>query len=74
MSMSQKKDKDRSKGKGRRLCLGERIYSISCRASYFAKDGLEEQDEFITFFQIILVQFIPYVRGEVKFNPESANN
>ena len=28
-------DNDRRKGKGHRFCLGERIYSISCRASYF---------------------------------------
>ena len=29
------KDKDRSKGKGRRFCLGNRIYSIPCRTSNF---------------------------------------
>ena len=28
-------DKDKSKGKGRRFCLGIRIYSIPCRTSYF---------------------------------------
>ena len=37
---------------------GERIYSIPCRTSYFAQDDFEESDEFILFFQIILVQFI----------------
>ena len=29
-------EKYRIKGKGRRCCLGDRIYKISCRASYFA--------------------------------------
>ena len=53
-----KKDKFRRTGKGRRCCLGGRIYSIPCCASYFAKDDFEEKDEFILFFQIILVQFI----------------
>ena len=28
--------KDRREGKGRRCCLGDRIESIPCRASYFA--------------------------------------
>ena len=37
-----KKDKDRRKGKGRRCCLGGRIYSIPCRTSYFALDDFEE--------------------------------
>ena len=54
----QKKIKDRGKDKGRCFCLGERIYSIPCRARYFAQDDFEEKDEFILFFQIILVQFI----------------
>ena len=31
-----KKDKDRRKVKGRRCCLGDRIYSVPCRAFYFA--------------------------------------
>ena len=31
-----KKDKYRRKGKGRRCCLGNRLYSIPCSASYFA--------------------------------------
>ena len=31
-----KKDKDRNKGKGRRFCLGGRIYLIPCRDSCFA--------------------------------------
>ena len=35
--------KDRSKGKGRRFCLGDRIYSIPCRASYCAR--FEKKDE-----------------------------
>ena len=50
---SQKKDKYRRKGKGRRCCLGERIYSIPCSTSCFAQDDLKN----ILFFQIILVQF-----------------
>ena len=53
-----KKDKDIRKGKSRRYCLGGRIYSIPCRASYLPQDDFEEKDEFILFFQIILVQFI----------------
>ena len=56
--MSQKKDIDKRKGKGRRFCFGVRIYSIRCRASCFVSDDLEEKVEFILFFQIILVQFI----------------
>ena len=35
MSIAQKKDKDRTKGKGRRVCLGDRIYSYPCHARYF---------------------------------------
>ena len=31
-----KNDKCRRKGKGRRCCLGDRNYSIPCRASYLA--------------------------------------
>ena len=31
----QKKDLYRKEGKGRRCCLGDRIYSILCHASYF---------------------------------------
>ena len=37
----QKKDKCRGKGKGRRCCLVDRIYSIPCCASYFATDDLK---------------------------------
>ena len=33
---SYKKDVDRRQGKGRRCCFGDRIYSFSCRAWYFA--------------------------------------
>ena len=32
-------------------CLGDSIYSILCRASYFAPGRLEESDEFILFFK-----------------------
>ena len=42
---TQKKDKDRREGKGRRCCLGGRIDSISCLASYFSPGQFEEQDE-----------------------------
>ena len=44
--MQTKKDLDRSKGKGRRICLGGRIYSIPCRTRGFASVVLEEQDDF----------------------------
>ena len=37
-----KKYKDRREGKGRRFCFVGRIYSIPCRASYFALDDFEE--------------------------------
>ena len=47
-----KKDGERSKGKGRRVCLGDRIYSVPCRASCFALVDLEEKVEFILFFHI----------------------
>ena len=47
-----KKDGDRSKGKGRRVCLGGRIYLIPCRASCCASVDLEEKVEFILSFQI----------------------
>ena len=57
-----KKDKNRRKGKGRRLCLGNRIYKIPCRASDLLQDDFEEMDEFILFFQIILVQFILFFK------------
>ena len=57
------KEKDRRKGKGRSVCLGERIYSIPCRASYFAEDDFEELDGLILLFQMILVQLIhPIIR------------
>ena len=52
LSQSLQKDGARSKGKGRRVCLGGRICSISCRASCFASVDLEEKVEFILFFQI----------------------
>ena len=44
-----KKDKDRREGKGRRCCLGDRIDSMYCRASYFAPGWYDERDEFILF-------------------------
>ena len=40
------------------LLRGGTIYQMPGRASCFAQDDFEEQDEFIIFFQIILVQFI----------------
>ena len=40
-----KKNKDRRKGKGRRCCVRDRIYSISCQGSYFAVGRFEEYDE-----------------------------
>ena len=44
-----KKDKYRRKGKCRRCCLGDRIDSIPCHASYFAPGLFEDRDEFILF-------------------------
>ena len=49
--ISKKKDKYRGKGKGRRCSLGDRIYSITCRASYLRLDDFEEYDELILFFK-----------------------
>ena len=48
-----KKDGDRSKGKGRRVCLGGRIYSIPCRASCFDSVDFEEKVRFILFFILL---------------------
>ena len=56
--LAQKKDGERSIGKGQHICLRGRMYSIPCQASYFDQDDFEVQDEFILFFKIILVQFI----------------
>ena len=42
---AQKKDVYRRGGKVRRCCLGDRIYSISCRSSYFAPGCYKEKDE-----------------------------
>ena len=47
-----KKDVYRRKGKCRRCCLGDIIYSIPCRFSYFSPGWYEEKDEFIIFFCI----------------------
>ena len=44
---SLKKDGERSKGKGRRCCLGDRMASIPCHASCFASVYLEKTVEFI---------------------------
>ena len=49
--VTKKKDENRRQGKGRRVCLGGRIYSIPCRASCFALVYLEETVEFNRFFQ-----------------------
>ena len=48
---AKKKDKYRRKGTGRLCRLVERIYSIPCRASYFARGQFEEQDELIIFLK-----------------------
>ena len=41
-----KNDGDRSKGKCRRVCMGDRIFLIPCQAICFASVVLEEKDEF----------------------------
>ena len=51
---TEKKDGDRSKGKGHCVCFGDNIYSIPCHASYFASVDLKETDEFNLFFEIDL--------------------
>ena len=40
-----KKYKYRRKSTGRRCCFGNRVYSFSCHASYFALGRFEEQDD-----------------------------
>ena len=62
-SKSYKKDKYRRKCNGRRCCLGGRIASIPCQASYMASDDFEDYDEVILFFQIILVHFILFFKS-----------
>ena len=42
----------RNKGKGCRICLGGKIYSIPCRAIYFDSIELKETVEFNRFCQI----------------------
>ena len=37
----------RTEGKGRRCCLGHRIYSFPCRTSYFAPGWYVEKDELL---------------------------
>ena len=44
---TRKKDLYRTQSKGRRRCLGERIYLIPCLASCFKLGWYEEKDEFI---------------------------
>ena len=41
------RDLYRREGKGRGCYLGDRIYSIPSRASYFAPERFEEWDEFV---------------------------
>ena len=45
-------DEIRRQGKGRRVCLGDRMCSIPYRVSCFASVDLKEKDEFNRFFQI----------------------
>ena len=42
---------------------GAEFYSVPCRSCYFACDDFEEEDEFILFFHIILVQFILFIKS-----------
>ena len=46
------KDGERSKDKGRRVCFGDKIYSIPCRARCFTSVDLAETVEFNRFFQL----------------------
>ena len=68
--VTQKKDLCRSKGKGRRVCLGGTLYSIPCRASYFASVDLDEQDEVNRFYQINRAKIAMLFGKELrKFRP-----
>ena len=44
-SLEPKEELDKGKGKGRRCCLGNRNYSIPCRASYCALGKFKKKDE-----------------------------
>ena len=50
-SKKKKKNKYRRKGKDRRCCLGDTIYSFPCSASYFALGWFEEYSEIILVFK-----------------------
>ena len=80
-----KKDKDRRQGKGRRFCLGDRIYSTPCRDSDWALGGIwrigwiapgrfEEKDELNLFVKIVLVQNTQRGNKVNKFFPSTRND
>ena len=62
-SPAYKKDKYRREGKGLRCCLGNRIYSIICHASYFALGRFRRIGGIHPFLQIILEQFILFFKS-----------
>ena len=64
---AQKKDKDRSKGKGRRCCLGGQnlfnFFRTGCLPRMILiielhQDDLKEKDEFILFFKIKILFYV----------------
>ena len=60
-------DGDRSQGKGRRVCLGGKICSISCRSSCFAAINLEETVEFNKHDLWLLYQLRCWTRMQNQF-------
>ena len=70
---SQKKDKDRSKGKGRHFCLGGRRYSNPCHANCFALDDLTNRMNCTRI--IYLGKILQLVRGKElnKFCPPNSS-
>ena len=47
----QKKDTDRSKGKGRCFCMGGRIFQFLAAPAILSQDDFGEKDDFIIFFK-----------------------
>ena len=69
--LAKKKDGERSKGKGRHVCLGDRVFSNPCRASCFVSVDMKEKLEFILFFQIDLGKKLYAARNRTNSVPQT---